>query len=310
MRRALAPLERMLAVHNAARTGFGRIHNNLRISVTDRCNIRCFYCMPENDVQFVPRRDPRFRGDRTIRPGRRRARGRQAAGDRGRAAAAPRPAGADRAAGRIPGIRDLALTTNGVLLHGLAGAAVRCGAAPDQRPPGHARPRAVPRNHAARRSRPGAGGNRDACRLGYRVKLNAVAVKKLVEPDIVPLARFARENGFEMRYIEFMPLDAQNLWDRGKVLLADDMIEMLSREIAPLDSGPGPRSARPAPSTTSPTASGAWDYRVGEPAVLPELQSFAPDGGRQTPLLPVRHRRGRREDADAVRRVGRGNRRS
>ena len=73
-----------------------------------------------------------------------------------------------------------------------------------------------------------------AKRLGYRVKLNAVAVKNLVEPDIVPLDRYARENGFEVRYIEFMPLDAQNLWDRGKVLLADDMIRTLSREIAPL----------------------------------------------------------------------------
>src|SRR5438477_12335771 len=36
---------------------FGRTHNNLRISVTDRCNIRCFYCMPENDVQFLPRQE-------------------------------------------------------------------------------------------------------------------------------------------------------------------------------------------------------------------------------------------------------------
>ena len=34
---------------------FGRLHNNLRISVTDRCNIRCFYCMPETDVKFEPR---------------------------------------------------------------------------------------------------------------------------------------------------------------------------------------------------------------------------------------------------------------
>jgi len=37
--------------------GFGRIHDNLRISVTDRCNIRCFYCMPENEVRFVDRRE-------------------------------------------------------------------------------------------------------------------------------------------------------------------------------------------------------------------------------------------------------------
>jgi len=83
-------------------------------------------------------------------------------------------------------------------------------------------------------------------RLGYRVKLNAVAVKNLVEPDIVPLARFARENGFEPRFIEFMPLDAQNLWDRGKVLLADDMIAMLSREISPLTPVPDPDPRAPA----------------------------------------------------------------
>ena len=74
-----------------------------------------------------------------------------------------------------------------------------------------------------------------AQRLGFGpIKLNAVAVKNLVEPDIVPLARFGRENGFEVRFIEFMPLDAQQLWDRGKVLLAGDIIEILSREIAPL----------------------------------------------------------------------------
>ncbi len=79
-----------------------------------------------------------------------------------------------------------------------------------------------------------------------RIKLNAVAVKNLVEPDIVPLARFARENGFEVRYIEFMPLDAQNLWDRGKVLLADDIIATLSREIAPLIPVPDPDPRAPA----------------------------------------------------------------
>ena len=86
-----------------------------------------------------------------------------------------------------------------------------------------------------------------AKRIGFtRIKLNAVAVKNLVEPDIVPLARYARENGFEVRYIEFMPLDSQNLWDRGKVLLADDMIAMLSREISPLTPIPDPDPRAPA----------------------------------------------------------------
>ncbi len=85
-----------------------------------------------------------------------------------------------------------------------------------------------------------------ARRAGFRIKLNAVAVKNLAEPDIVPLARFARENGFEVRYIEFMPLDAQSLWDRSKVLLADEIVETLSREIAPLEPVPDPDPRAPA----------------------------------------------------------------
>ena len=72
-------------------------------------------------------------------------------------------------------------------------------------------------------------------RLGYGpIKINAVAVKDLVEPDIVPLARFGREHGIEIRYIEFMPLDAQGLWDRRKVLTADEILAMLTSEIGPL----------------------------------------------------------------------------
>ena len=58
------------------------------------------------------------------------------------------------------------------------------------------------------------------------------------------MARFCRERGFEPRYIEFMPLDSQALWDRKKVLLADDMIAMISREIGPLEAVPDARSAR------------------------------------------------------------------
>ena len=74
-----------------------------------------------------------------------------------------------------------------------------------------------------------------ALRIGYPViKINAVAVKNLVEEDIVPLARFGRENGIEIRYIEFMPLDAQGIWDHGKVLLTDDMIAMLTQGVGPL----------------------------------------------------------------------------
>ena len=57
----------------------------------------------------------------------------------------------------------------------------------------------------------------EAClALGYRVKINAVALKGVNEEDIVPLARFGREHGIEIRYIEFMPLDSQGIWDRSR----------------------------------------------------------------------------------------------
>ena len=215
---------------------YGRVHDNLRISVTDRCNIRCFYCMPEHDVQFVPRSEildleeiERF--------------ARVAAG---LGVTKLRITGGEPLVRRnlpflirrlcaIPGIEDLALTTNGVLLEELAGPLYEAGL---RRINVHLDTldrkkfqRITRRDDLDRVLR----GIAAARRLGFGpIKLNAVAVKDLVEPDLAPLARYARENGFEVRFIEFMPLDAQQLWDRGKVLLAGDIIERLSREIAPL----------------------------------------------------------------------------
>ncbi len=89
----------------------------------------------------------------------------------------------------------------------------------------------------------------DACQtLGFApIKINAVAVKDLVEPDIVPLALFGRERGIEIRYIEFMPLDAQGLWQRDRVLTMDTMIGMLWDEIGPLE--PIPDADMRAPAT-------------------------------------------------------------
>jgi cyclic pyranopterin phosphate synthase len=135
----------------------------------------------------------------------------------------------------IPGIRDLALTTNGVQLAEFAEPLYAAGL---RRLNVHLDTLDRQRFHQISR--------RDeldqvlegiavAKRLGFGpIKLNAVAVKNLVEADLVPLARFGREHGFEVRFIEFMPLDAQQLWDRGKVLLASEIIATLSREIAPL----------------------------------------------------------------------------
>lgn len=135
----------------------------------------------------------------------------------------------------IPGVRDIALTTNGVLLSQHAEALYEAGL---RRLNIHVdtldreRFKKITRRDDLDRV---LAGIETAQRLGFGpLKINAVAVKDLVEPDIVPLARFGRERDVEIRFIEFMPLDSQGLWDRGRVLLADDIIATLSREIAPL----------------------------------------------------------------------------
>ena len=215
---------------------FGRLHDNLRISVTDRCNVRCFYCMPESGVKFMRREEilsfeeiarfvrvavslgvtkvritggePLVRKDLTVLI-------REIAG--------------------IEGIRDLSLTTNGVLLAEQAEALYAAGL---RRLNVHLdtldreRFLKITRRDDLEKVLEGI----EVCRrLGFRpIKLNAVAVKNLLEPDLAPLARYGRERDIEVRFIEFMPLDSQGLWDRNRVLFASDIIELLSREIAPL----------------------------------------------------------------------------
>ena len=216
--------------------GFGRVHDNLRISVTDRCNIRCFYCMPEEGVEFMDRRDilTYEEIERFVR------------------AAIPLGINKIRITGgeplvrrdlprlieklvAIPGIRDIALTTNAVLLGKLAQDLYSAGlrrlnihldTLDRERFKQITRRDDLPRVLA---------GIDAAVRAGFeRIKFNIVAVKGLVEPDIVPMALFCRERRFEPRYIEFMPLDAQSLWGRGKVLTADEIISIIEREIGPL----------------------------------------------------------------------------
>jgi len=218
---------------------FGRLHDSLRISVTDRCNIRCFYCMPEDGnaaVDYAPRREiltfeeiERFvRVAATLGVNKLRLTGGEPLLRR------DLPRLIERLAS-IPGIQDLALTTNAVLLEkqaqalydsGLRRLNIHLDTLDRERFKQITRRDDLPRVLA---------GIDAAVRVGFkRTKLNIVAVKGLIEPDIIPIALYCRERGFEPRFIEFMPLDSQSLWDRSKVLLADDIAAMLSREISPL----------------------------------------------------------------------------
>ena len=215
---------------------FGRLHDNLRISVTDRCNIRCFYCMPEDGVKFMPRQEilsfeeiERFvRVAVSLGVTKLRVTG----GEPLVRKDLPELIGR---LNRIPGIRDLSLTTNGVLLAAQAEALYGAGL---RRINVHldTLDRARFLQITRRDSLPAVLDGIEVARsLGFGpIKINAVAVKNLVEPDLVPLALYGRRNNMEVRFIEFMPLDAQQLWDKSKVLLADDILAVLSREISPL----------------------------------------------------------------------------
>ena len=219
---------------------FDRIHDNLRISVTDRCNVRCFYCMPEDGVTYMPHAEilsfeeiERFvRVAVSLGVNKLRVTGGEPLVRRDLPVLI-------RMLAAIPGVRDLALTTNGVLLSRDAQALYDAGL---RRLNVHldtldrARFEKITRRDDLDKVLEGL---ETARRVGFEtIKINAVAVKNLVEPDIVPLARFGRERGIEIRYIEFMPLDAQGLWSRANVLTADEIISILSREIAPLEEIP------------------------------------------------------------------------
>jgi len=136
----------------------------------------------------------------------------------------------------LPQVRDLALTTNGVLL---ADAAKPLHDAGLRRLNIHLdtldreRFRQISRRDDLGRVMAGL---EVARTTGYDVvKINAVAVKGLTEPDVISLVRFGRENGIEVRFVEFMPLDSQHLWSLDRVLTADEMISMLEREFGPLE---------------------------------------------------------------------------
>ena len=239
---------------------FGRIHSDLRISVIDRCNIRCFYCMPEEGAEFVPvsrllsfAHIERFVNiARDLGISKIRLTG-------GEPLLRPRMPDLISRLSRIEGIRDLALTTNGVLLGNQAKTLFEAGL---RRLNVHLdtldreRFRTITRRDELNRVLAGID---EAQRVGFTaVKINAVAIKGLTEPDVLSLVRFGRERSIEVRFIEFMPLDAQQIWSLDRVLTASEMISMLEAEYGRLL--PVPDADPRAPATEYEFSDG---YRMG-----------------------------------------------
>ena len=199
--------------------GFGRVHDDLRISVTDRCNLRCAYCMPQDPVWFP--RSEILSYEEMLRIARIAV---------GHGVRRIRVTGGEplvrrdvdvliAALASLSGVEDLSLTTNGVLL---AEAAPRLVAAGLRRI--NVSLDTLDRERFTRmtgrdRLRDALAGLDAAAAAGLTpIKINAVLVRGLNEDEAVDLVEFGRNRGFEIRFIEYMPLENDGSWDPSRVV--------------------------------------------------------------------------------------------
>ncbi len=231
-----------------ARDRLGRPLGNLRLSVTDRCNLRCSYCMPEEDYVWLPREDlltfeelarlvdvflslgvdrirltggePLLRRDLDVLTGQLAAK---------------------------PGLRDLALTTNGVLLDEQAPGLKQAGLARltislDTLDP--ARFRALTRrDEHARVVR----GIEAARRAGFEgSKLNTVVMRGFNDDELLPVLEFARERALEPRFIEYMDVGGATRWRLEDVVPRAEILARIARGRGPVEPLPEPGSSAPA----------------------------------------------------------------
>lgn len=235
---------------------FGRVHRDLRLSVTDRCNLRCTYCLPAEGAVFRPRVEL-LTVDELVRV---------AAVARRLGVTALRITGGEPLVhpGLVPlvarlatlGFDDLALTTNAVRLAPLAGPLARAGL----RRVNVSCDSLRPDRFAAIRRRGSLGpvleGMDAAEAAGLApVKVNVVLVAGVNDDEVCDFADFARRTGRQVRFIEFMPLDEERRWDRSLVVPARRALQAVDARW-PLQAVPGSAEG-PAP---------AVDYRFADGA--------------------------------------------
>jgi cyclic pyranopterin phosphate synthase len=225
---------------------YGRVHSDLRISVTDRCNLRCVYCMPEEGLSFLPRSEL-LTFDEIARVA-------QVAKNLG--VTALRITGGEPLVRKgLPslvarlsaiGFEDLAMTTNGT---GLAEAAEALASAGLRRV-NVSCDSLRPERFAAIRRRGKLPVVLDAMRAAERVgltplKVNVVLLRGQNDDEILDFASFARDTGRVVRFIEFMPLDAQGKWGRDQLVPGREVFERISAmwPLVPASEPTGPAPA-------------------------------------------------------------------
>jgi GTP 3',8-cyclase len=225
---------------------FGRVHRSLRISVTDRCNIRCQYCMPDGPIAFLPRTDLltyeeicRF-VDLISMAGVTRIR--LTGGEPLVRAELHRLVAMLKANKRI---ESIAITTNAMLLSDQISSLQNAGL--DQI---NISLDTLHENTFQSLSRRKGldqvlEGIDAAIQHGYRPRLNAVLVRGLNEDDAIALVEFATARNLTMRFIEFMPLDFDHRWNGTQLISGDDLRVRLSDRFGTLRPIVREDSARP-----------------------------------------------------------------
>ena len=224
---------------------WGREIKSLRVSVTDKCNFRCRYCMPAEGLEWLER-DELLSFEEIERLVRVLARMgvdevRLTGGEPLVRRDLPTLVGMLAA---TPGVRDLSLTTNGVLLDRFAAPLVEAGlrrlnVSLDSL--SHVRFAEITRRDALDRVLAGLAAAERHPEL-RPIKVNCVAIKGFTEEEVPALAELARRKPYVVRFIEFMPLDADQAW-RGDDVLSGGEIRALIEERWPLEELPAKASS-------------------------------------------------------------------
>jgi len=208
---------------------FGRIADDLRVSVTDRCNFRCTYCMPAEGLAWLPKSEILSFEESTrllgIFVGLGVASIKVTGGEPTVRADLPTLVRMYREVG--PEL-DISITTNGVLLDRLAGplaaagvdrATVSCDSLMRHRFAEMTRRDALDKVFAGLKAAEEAGLT--------PIKINTVVIGGTNDDELVEFARWSRETGYEVRFIEYMPLDAEHAWERSKVVPSQRVLEII-----------------------------------------------------------------------------------
>jgi cyclic pyranopterin phosphate synthase len=210
---------------------FGRVATDLRVSLTDKCNLRCTYCMPEEGLAWLPREQELTDGEvsRLIRIAVERLGVTEVRFTGGEPLIRRGLVGVVRAAAALRPRPRLSVTTNGLGLERLAvslrdAGLDRVNVSLDTLDP----QRFVALTRRDRHSDVLAGLRAAAAAGLTPVKINTVLMRGVNDDEAPELLRFALDHGYELRFIEQMPLDAQHRWDRHTMVTADQILSALA----------------------------------------------------------------------------------